>query len=237
MLKSKSMEKRKTKKRTHTLIISDLHLGSIVSRSKKVSELIKEYDFRKLILLGDIFENLNFNRLKEEDWKLLSQISKISKKRKVIWIEGNHDKGLSKILAALTGGRVYKIYKWKYQKEKYLAIHGHQFDNFLIDNAFLSFFASQIYNIIQVFDSKDKKISRFIKKKSKGWLRLSKKVAKRAILFAKVQQVDHIICGHTHKAMKLLRGKTHYYNCGCWTDTPSTYITLDRKDIKINKYY
>jgi UDP-2,3-diacylglucosamine pyrophosphatase LpxH len=227
---------KKTKKKTHTLILSDFHLGSIVSRSKKISELLREYDFKKLILLGDIFENLNFNHLKEEDWKLLSQISKISRKRKVIWVEGNHDKGLSKILSALTGGKVYKIYRWRYQNKRYLAIHGHQFDNFLVDNAFLSFFANQVYNIIQVFDFKDKRICHYIKERSRGWLRLSAKVAKRAILFAKVQQVDYIFCGHTHKAMKIRRGSTYYYNCGCWTDTPSTFITLNGKDIKINKH-
>jgi hypothetical protein len=32
------------------------------------------------------------------------------------------------------------------------------------------------------------------------------------------------------------RGNIHYYNSGCWTDVPSTYITLDGKNIKINEY-
>lgn len=219
------------------MILSDFHLGSIVSRGKEAAELIENYDFKKLILLGDIFENLNFNRLKKDDWKLLSLISRVSKKRKVIWVEGNHDKGLSKILAALTGGKVYKIYRWRYQNKRYLAIHGHQFDNFLINNAFLSFFANQLYNFVQFVDFQDKRISRFIKRKSKGWLRLSKKVATRAIIFAKIQQVDYIFCGHTHKSMRLRRGSTFYYNSGCWTDIPSTYITVDGDSIQINKYY
>ena len=41
---------------------------------------------------------------------------------------------------------------------------------------------------------------------------------------------------HTHKALKKKKGHIHYYNSGCWTDTPSTYIEIDGKNIKIHEY-
>lgn len=220
--------------KTHTLILSDFHLGSKVSRSQEAAELLKNFAFEKLILLGDIFDDLNFNHLKESDWKFLSAISDISKKKKVIWVEGNHDSGLTKVFGILTGIRVRKSYQWKYDEKKYLAIHGHQFDNFLVDNAVISVLATWIYNFIQVVDFADKRISRFVKRKSKGWLRLSEKVANRAILYAKFLQADYVFCGHTHKAMKRKSGSVSYYNCGCWTDIPSTYITINKENIRIN---
>jgi len=232
------MKKKKTyKNKTHTLIVSDFHLGTKVSQSEEITNFLKTFNFKKLILLGDIFEDLNFKRLRTADWELLSRISKISKDRKVIWVEGNHDKGLTDFFSSLTKIRVRKVYKWKYNNKKYIAIHGHQFDNFLVDNAIISVVANQIYNLIQFLDFKDRRISRFIKRKSKGWLRLSKKVAERAILYAKFRQVDYIFCGHTHKAMKKESGRVTYYNSGCWTDLPSTYITLDRNGIEIKEYY
>lgn len=224
------------KNKTHTLIVSDFHLGSRVSRSKEAAELLRNFEFKKLILLGDIFEDLNFNRLGGDDWKLISLISTLSKKAKVRWVQGNHDKGLANIFSALTGARLHKVYKWQHGNRKYLAIHGHQFDNFLIDNALLSILASQIYNFVQLFDFKDKRVSHFLKRKSKGWLRLSDKVARRAILYAKFRRVNYIFCGHTHKAMFVRRGNIRYYNSGCWTDVPSTYITLDGRSIKIHEY-
>lgn len=230
------MKKIKNKNKTHTLIISDFHLGSRVSRSKEAADLLNNFEFKKLILLGDIFEDLNFKRLSEDDWKLISIISKLSQATKVRWVEGNHDKGLANIFSALTGVRLHKVYQWQYRNRKYLAIHGHQFDNFLIDNAFLSILASQLYNFIQLVDFRDKRISHFLKRKSKGWLRLSEKVARRALLYARLRGADFIFCGHTHKAMHKRKGKIHYYNSGCWTDLPSTYITLDGKRIKINEY-
>jgi predicted phosphodiesterase len=59
-------EKDLEKRTTHTLILSDFHLGSRVSRSKRAIELLKSYKFEKLILLGDIFESLDFNRLRDK---------------------------------------------------------------------------------------------------------------------------------------------------------------------------
>lgn len=224
------------KKTTHTLIISDLHLGSLVCRSREAADLLRNYKFRKLILLGDIFESLNFNQLREDDWKFISLVGKLSKQSKVRWVEGNHDFGLSKIFGAMLGAKVYKVYKWQFGGKKYLAIHGHQFDNFLVNNLFLSYLLGWIYNLIQVVDFDDKRISHFVKRSSKGWLRLSGKVAKRAILYAKFRRVDYIFCGHTHKATEKHQGDIYYYNSGCWTDVPSTYITIDHDNIKIHKY-
>jgi UDP-2,3-diacylglucosamine pyrophosphatase LpxH len=223
-------------KKTHTLIISDFHLGTKVSRSESLANFLEGIDFKKLILLGDIFEDLNFKRLRKSDWDLLFLIGKISKKKRVIWVEGNHDKGLTNFFSTFTKIRVHKYYKWKHNNKNYVAIHGHQFDNFLINNAVISVVANQIYNAIQFFDFRDKRISRFIKRRSKGWLRLSNKVAKRAIIYAKILQVDYIFCGHTHRAMSKKDGSVSYYNCGCWTDLPSTYITLDGDKVDILEY-
>lgn len=223
-------------KKTHTLIISDFHLGTRVSRSDRIYEFLKDFKFKKLILLGDIFENLNFNHLKEKDWDLLALISEFSKNRKVKWIRGNHDRDFSKFFQAFTGAKIYRYYKWHYKNKKYLAIHGHQFDNFLVNNAAISLIATVIYNFIQMIDFPDKRISHFIKRKSKGWLRVSTKVATRALLWAKLMQVDYIFCGHTHKAMQKRSRGVEYYNSGCWTDIPSNYITIDEDKIEINEY-
>ena len=81
-------------KHAHTLIISDIHLGSKVSRSTVLLDTLKQYTFERLILLGDIFEDLNFKRLKSAHWELLSYIRRLSNDKtgvEIIWIAGNHD--------------------------------------------------------------------------------------------------------------------------------------------------
>lgn len=229
-------KQKKTLRKTHTLIISDLHLGSSVSQPKKVLKLLKKYSFRKLILLGDVFENLDFRNLNQDSWELLNYIGKISKDKKVRWVEGNHDAKLSKMFGALIGAKIYEAYHWQYKHEKYLAIHGHQFDRFLVDNAFISYWANKIYDFIQKHDFENKCVSRYIKRKSKGWLRLSQKVFHQAVSYAKKNNAQYVFCGHTHKPAKKIRHGIKYYNSGCWTDVPCTYITIDQENIAVREY-
>jgi len=224
-------------KKTETIIVSDIHLGSRVSRAKQLIKLLKSYSFKRLILLGDIFEDLNFGKITEDQWALLSYIRNISHRAEVVWIEGNHDKGLSDIMSALVGIKAYKRYTWQYKRKKCIAIHGHQFDRFLINNLLLSYLATYIYNLIQRIDFENQTISRYIKKRSKMWMRSSQKVTNSAIFYAKFTKAKYIFCGHTHQALELKKFGVNYYNAGCWTDIPSTYITMDDKEIKIHDYY
>jgi len=223
-------------KKTHTLIISDLHLGTSVSQPEKVLELLRSYSFQKLVLLGDIFDSLDFRNIPKNSLELISYIGKIAKEKKVRWVIGNHDEGLSDVFGPLMNAKIYQVYEWKYEDEKYLAIHGHQFDRFLINNAFLSYAATWIYNFVQKFDSDEKRFSHYLKRKSKGWLRLSEKVARGAIRFGAKRGARYVFCGHTHKVLEKNLNGTEYYNCGCWTDTPCNYITIDGNHIEIHEY-
>ncbi len=156
------------KEEVNTIIISDIHLGSVVARPKAVKEMLRKYDFKRLILLGDIFDDLNFSRLKKEHWNLLSYIRKLSnpdRRIKVIWVEGNHDEGLSEIMSHLIGIKIYKEYFWINNGKKYLAIHGHQFDRFLNENIVVSNAASIIYNKIQKYDRDSRVFQDILKKK------------------------------------------------------------------------
>ena len=63
-------------------------------------------------------------------------------------------RGLTQIFSSLIDSEIYETYSWHYNHEKYLAVHGHQFDRFLINNALISDWASAIYIIL-----------------SKGWIR------------------------------------------------------------------
>jgi metallophosphoesterase superfamily enzyme len=116
-----------------TLILSDLHLGADMSRARDALRVLQENRYRRLILLGDIFADLNFGRLKKEHWKFLGFIRKLSnpkRKVEVVWVEGNHDHGLAEIMSHLVGVRVYQEYQWEYQGVRHIAVHGHQFDGF-----------------------------------------------------------------------------------------------------------
>jgi UDP-2,3-diacylglucosamine pyrophosphatase LpxH len=225
-----------------TLILSDLHLGADMSRAREALRVLRENQYRRLILLGDIFADLNFGRLKKEHWKFLGFIRKLSnpkRKVEVVWVEGNHDHGLTEIMSHLVGVRVYQEYQWDYQGLRHLAIHGHQFDGFVLSNVRVSYFiGTLLYMQLQKWDSKKKTLTRFLDRLNTRWLRLSPKVASGALAHARYHQAARIFCGHTHAAMHKHDAEhgIDYYNCGAWIDARPTYITVSEEGVQIHEY-
>src|ERR1700719_284340 len=185
-----------------TLILSDLHLGSEISRAEQATRMLRQNRFRRLILLGDIFSDLNFGRLTKDHWKFLGYIRKLSNPKRgieVVWVEGNHDHGLANIMSHLVGVRVYQHYEWDYRGLRHIAIHGHQFDRFQIYSLRLSRWATSLYLKLQKLDFKSKPIARMIDRLNTRWLRMSTKVSSGAIAFARHHAAERIFCGHTHE--------------------------------------
>ena len=115
-----------TLEKIDTIIISDVHLGSKVSRAKEAVSTLKKYAFNRLILLGDIFDDLNFERLTDEHWEFISYVREISQqnpKIDVAWVIGNHDELLMKVMSHFMNIEAHRFYEWKYEEKKYLAIH------------------------------------------------------------------------------------------------------------------
>jgi UDP-2,3-diacylglucosamine pyrophosphatase LpxH len=222
-----------------TLIISDVHLGSEISRAQSALKLLKAGNFRRLILLGDIFSDLNFRRLKKEHWEFLSCIRKLSNPKRnieVVWVEGNHDHGLSNLLSHLVGIPVYRQYVWEYHGVRHLAIHGHQFDRFVINNLLLSRLGEFIYLNLQKLDHKNKAFVRFLDRLNTSWLRLSDKVSSGALEYARQCGAERVFCGHTHVAMHSTKDGVSYYNSGSWVDSKCTYITIGEEGVKLCEY-
>ena len=115
-----------------TIIVSDVHLGSSVSLAAQLHRLLHVAKFKRLILLGDIFSDLNFSRLTKQHWALVGHIRKLSNPKRgveVVWVEGNHDDGVSDVMEHLLGIKVHMEYTWDWNGAKCLALHGHQFDS------------------------------------------------------------------------------------------------------------
>ena len=222
-----------------TIIISDLHLGSEVSRAGDALELLQSARFKRLILLGDIFADLNFRRLTKEHWKFLGFIRKLSNPKhqiEVVWVEGNHDHGLIDVMSHLVGVKAYEQYAWEFDGVRHVAIHGHQFDSFAINNHRLSRIGQFIYLQLQKIDSRNQRFARYLDRLNTRWLRLSAQVAEGALSYAKQGKAERIFCGHTHFPMHATRDGVEYYNTGAWVDMRCTYITVSQEGVAIHEY-
>jgi len=223
----------------NTLILSDLHLGAETSHARQAMRVLKQNRFQRLILLGDIFADLNFARLTKDHWKFLGYIRKLSNPKRnieVVWVEGNHDHGLTDVMSHLVGVRVYQHYAWEYGGLRHIAIHGHQFDGFQVNRVRFSQWGTSLYLCLQKMDLKGKPIARLIDRVNTCWLRLSPKVASGALAYAAQHGADRIFCGHTHQAIHLERDGLHYYNAGGWVDSRLTYLSIDEQGVEIHDY-
>lgn len=223
-----------------TLILSDLHLGSSISLASDFLDLLKNTSFSRLILLGDIFQDLNFSRLTKEHWKVVSYLRKLSNPKRnieVVWIEGNHDIGISQILKHLIGIRVYTEYSWEWNGKKCIALHGHQFDDMYADGIpWLHHIFVPIFLQIQKIEFCKNWLPSLLDKFHTRWQRLSNEVEKRAIKYAAANTASFIFCGHTHQAEHQIKNSIEYWNCGHWTGNNGTFITMTNEKIELHEF-
>lgn len=221
-----------------TVIISDLHLGTNISRADTLLKTLNsykvgdKYQFNRLILLGDIFEDLNFNRLNGHQWQLLSFFRKLSNPKHlipVIWVLGNHDYKTLTTASHFLGIELFEEYIWTYANEKYLAIHGDQFDRFIINNTLLSKLAIKFF----ISSQRIPRLSRYIDRFSTKWLRLVDRMRIKALDYARKNKVEYVFCGHSHHA-ELIKGEITYGNTGSWVQIPSSYITIGDKGVELH---
>ena len=153
-----------------------------------------------------------------------------------MWVEGNHDHGLSQVMSHLVGIRVYQEYVWEYGGVRHLAVHGHQFDRFLTRNLAISRSLSALHLAIQKFALGRQRMIGFLERFDTAWLRLSAKVADGAIAHGRSRDVQRVLCGHTHEALSMTRDGVEYYNSGSWTQEVPTYIAIDHQGPRICEY-
>lgn len=220
-------------------IISDLHLGSNVCRSENIINFLQQINTKTLILNGDIFDNLDFRRLKKSHWRIIKKLRVVAKKTKLIWIAGNHDRHAEPI-AHLIGASFAKDYIYQSANKIIYITHGDQFDALISSRPLLTRLADNIYRLIQRFDTSlnnDYYYSGKIKLKSKTLSKCLQDVKDKAILHRTKHNYDAIIIGHLHKAEHMMSGNgKEYVNCGCWTDKQCHYVTIDDERISLNKY-
>ena len=221
-----------------TFIVSDLHLGTDLSRPVALLATLKRYTFKRLILLGDILDDLNFSRLPRQHWDLLAYLRTLCAPERhieVVWVAGNHDHLLSRVTHNFLGLPVHKRYQWRHEGKTFLAMHGHQFDTFIARHPLITESACLFYCILQRWETDHHRLSRLLKRTSKTWLRVSELVAQKAAVYAARRGADGIFCGHTHLPLSRIFGKVIYHNTGCWTEKPATFITIGARGINLEE--
>lgn len=232
-----------------TVIVSDVHLGSKISRAKELlaelRKIRKKHGFRRLILLGDIFDDSKFftdptfskfpksHRRLLKYWRALANSGKVE----LIWVEGNHDRGIINLVSPFVIGQRVMEFSWECNGEKFIATHGDKFDKF-VANESLSSRATQLYVFLQGLDLEDPKFSRWLERKVTWRIRkhLSAVMPGLAVEHARRFGAENIICGHSHiPVQRRVIDNVNYYNTGSFVEHPATYITVGKEGVVLHE--
>ena len=221
------------------VILSDIHLGSDNCQAKALTRFLEaihagDIATHRLILNGDVFDSIDFRRLKKNHWKVLSILRKLSDRIDVLWLNGNHD-GPSEIVSHLLGVRVQDEFVLQTGDRKALILHGHIFDEFIDNHPVLTYVADSVYHLLQKLD-RSHYFARLVKRKSKIFLRSTQKIQTKSIDYARKQNCQIVCCGHTHLATAYEQGDVWYYNSGCWTEKPCHYLAIEAGKVTVHEY-
>lgn len=206
------------------LYLSDIHLGCKENNAFEALKILDLYDFEKLFLVGDILDIKELKKIKKLNSIEIAFIKKVldtSKKKKVIYIQGNHERDFF---------QTFEYHNISFCKEYIengkLIIHGDLFDNIIGRWKFLYSIGSIGYDLSINFDEKitfckkklgfkkSSKLSKFLKKIVKNSVNYLSDFHNTAISYAKYKNCNIIICGHTHQQEIFAKDQVTYINCG-----------------------
>ena len=221
------------------VVISDIHLGSENCQAKYLVHFLESLrsgsmTTQRLILNGDVFDSIDFRRLKKQHWRILSAIRKLSDDIEITWINGNHD-GPAEIISHLLGVTCSDEITVESGGAKILFLHGHRFDEFISRFPVLTWIADRIYHLLQKID-KTHYFAKLAKRNSKIFLRCAQKIETDATKYAAKKGCQTVCCGHTHLPVANNTSPVQYYNSGCWTEKPCHYLTVLDGVVELHSY-
>src|SRR6185312_4742197 len=134
------------------VVISDLHLGSDICQAWLLEEFLEwaAGHSRELVINGDVFDDLNFKRLRKSHFACLKSIRRNSDRNdfRVTWVRGNHD-GPAEVVGHIVGVEVHDEYVYDNGQIRLLILHGDQFDEFVTRYGWPTELACSLFHLVQ----------------------------------------------------------------------------------------
>ena len=240
----------KKKAKYRTLFISDVHMGTKISRTSELLDFLKNIKVEKIYLVGDIIDVSGLRRKFYWDSNhnaIIRRLIKLSKRGiKIIYIPGNHDADIKDFSGLdFAGITILKqdIHKTAANK-KLLIVHGDEFDGVLRTEMFFLYnigdrsydmavaLSNVLSRIMKIF-GKNWSLSQYLKSKVKNVVKFLNNFELMLVQKARHFKVDGIVCGHIHTAeLKTIDGII-YANCGCWTESCNAVVETMDGEMKV----
>ena len=247
------MKRTKVKLEYRSVFLSDTHLGMRETGIQKLNHFLSHISCKTLVLNGDFIDGWALEGSGE--WKkahtrcvrlILKMVEK--EKTKVIYLRGNHDDFLSRILP-ITFDRIKICEKYihKGKERKYLVLHGDCFDSFSTKRKWIAKIGSIGYDNLMRFNRIYNKYRKFRGKKPfslSAWAKAKVKSAVNHVHryedslanMARKHKCEGMICGHIHVAADRIIEGIHYLNSGDWVESNTAIVEDLRGQMQILDY-
>lgn len=210
-----------------TVILGDVHLGSPLCRAAQLREVLEAGHFDRLVLNGDVFDDLNFRRLNADHWHVMQAVRDLAERGKeVIWIRGNHD-GSAEVLRHLLGVPVLDEYLFPFRGELVYVTHGDAFDDFQKSARSVKNLRQYFYGFAIWLDVPRKTAIQWAQRSSTVFARAVDKVKRKALAEAAARGARYAVVGHTHHREEEERDGVTYLNPSSWLTRNPAYILFD----------
>ncbi len=231
----------KTKLEVKTLILSDIHLGTVDSKAVQAAHLLRNCICDKVILNGDIIDAWALKGsgkwLPDHTHFVRSVLKKMEKEQtEVIYLRGNHDDVLERFLPFNIGGlSILDEYIHESAGRRYLVVHGDGFDHITTNHVWLAkagaigydilLSSNRIYNAYCRWRGKESfSLSRWVKSKVKQAVGFVGRYEEQLQKLATWKECQGIICGHIHTPADKLIGDVHYLNSRDWVESMTCIV-------------
>lgn len=223
-----------------TIVLSDIHLGTLHSKTVEVGNFLRSVNCKRLILNGDIIDGWALRKGGTRKWQtshtdFFKIIMKMMEKQgtEVIYVRGNHDDFLDN-LAPITfyNIKIVKDFIHETHGKRYYVTHGDIFDTVTTKMKWLAQLGSTGYDLLlwinRVYNNYRRRnglpyysLSQIIKQKVKSAVSYISDFEQELVKFARARKCNGIICGHIHHPANVFYDEIHYLNSGDWVETLS----------------
>jgi len=209
-----------------TVVLGDIHLGSPLCRAELLRGVLESAKFDRLVLNGDVFDDLNFRRLRSEHWAVMQAVRDLADRREVIWIRGNHD-GSAEVLRHLLGIPVLDEFLFDFRGQRVLVVHGDTFDDFQKAAPSLKQLRHVFYGFAIWFDVPRKTAIQWAQRSTSVFVRAVDKVKRKTVQAARERGARFVVVGHTHHREREEHDGVLYLNPSSWLTANPAYVLFD----------
>ena len=236
-----------------TIILSDVHLGTLDCKIDEVNHFLKHTHSEQLILNGDIIDGWSLARKggwTEQHTRFIRLVLKKLEKRgtEVVYLRGNHDDVLTRFLPLFFGKlKIVNEHIHEGKQGDYLVVHGDGFDAVTVNHKWLAVLGdigyqtllkiNRVYNKYRAWRGKEYfSFSKAIKAKVKSAVSFVGKYEEQLQNLARKRKCSGIICGHIHTPEDKMVGEIHYLNSGDWVESMTALVEHDDGRFEIITY-